>query len=74
MTYVHTMFLSLLCYDCALIRIIVYHVLCVCPVSLPAPALDLLDKMLELDPEKRLSADDALASPWLSAANVIEPE
>ncbi|KAG8036121.1 hypothetical protein G9C98_004701 [Cotesia typhae] len=38
---------------------------------LPPAALDLLDKMLELDPEKRITAADALKSAWLRN---IEPE
>ncbi|XP_045474588.1 cyclin-dependent kinase 12 isoform X2 [Harmonia axyridis] len=38
-------------------------------VFMPASALELLDKMLELDPEKRISAEDALKSPWLKNIN-----
>ncbi|KAH8295654.1 hypothetical protein KR018_001598 [Drosophila ironensis] len=36
---------------------------------MPAPALDLLDKMLDLDPDKRITAEDALRSPWLKKIN-----
>jgi cyclin-dependent kinase 12/13 len=38
---------------------------------MPDSALDLFDKTLTLDPEKRITADDALRSPWLKN---IEPE
>ncbi|XP_046436885.1 cyclin-dependent kinase 12-like isoform X4 [Daphnia pulex] len=38
---------------------------------MPPAALDLLDKMLELDPDKRITADEGLKSPWLKA---VAPE
>lgn len=38
---------------------------------LPGPALDLLDQMLELDPERRITAEAALRSPWLAQ---VRPE
>ncbi|XP_072379323.1 uncharacterized protein Cdk12 isoform X3 [Diabrotica undecimpunctata] len=38
-------------------------------VFMPPSSLDLLDKMLELDPEKRITAEDALKSAWLKNIN-----
>ncbi|EDW69958.1 cyclin-dependent kinase 12 [Drosophila virilis] len=39
---------------------------------MPTSALDLLDKMLDLDPDKRITAEDALRSPWLKNINPDE--
>ena len=40
-------------------------------VFMPPLALDLLDKMLELDPDKRITAEEGLKSPWL---RTVAPE
>lgn len=41
------------------------------PVS---PEIDLLEKMLELDPEKRLSATECLAHPYLAEYQDSDPD
>ncbi len=44
---------------------------------IPPPALDLFDQMLELDPTRRISAEEALKSPWLvnvNSSSVLPPQ
>lgn len=38
-------------------------------VFMPTSALDLLDRMLDLDPVRRITAEDALKGPWLRNIN-----
>ncbi|CAI5723332.1 unnamed protein product [Peronospora farinosa] len=40
----------------------------------PPDALDLLQKMLVIDPKKRISVDDALAHPYLASIRNVEDE
>lgn len=39
---------------------------------MPFSALDLLDQMLELDPSKRITAENSLKSPWLKNIQPFE--
>nr|DBA18589.1 TPA: hypothetical protein GDO54_016820 [Pyxicephalus adspersus] len=42
--------------------------------TMTAPEIDLLEKMLELDPEKRLSATECLAHPYLAEYQDSDPD
>ena len=42
--------------------------------SCPPPAVDLLKRMLTFDPKKRITVDDALEHPYLSALHCPEDE
>ena len=51
----------------ALLNTVISCICCRC--SLPSLALDLLDKMLELDPARRISANAALGCAWLCSTS-----
>lgn len=44
--------------------------------SIPEPALELMDRMLALDPNKRISAEESLKHPFLdiNPAEITPPE
>lgn len=52
----------------------VLHLYCASPLVLSPPAVDLLEGMLLLDPEKRLTAKQGLSHPYLAEYHDLESE